>query len=31
VLGEGSVLQQGSYDELIKDKGVFYELVKNQL
>lgn len=31
VLNDGSVIEQGSHDELIKLKGKYYNLIKNQL
>jgi len=31
VLGDGGILEQGSFDELIQNQGLFYQLAKRQL
>ena len=31
VLEKGEIMEKGSYDELVKKKGFFYQLVKNQM
>jgi len=31
VLDQGRIVETGSHDELITEKGYYYELVKNQL
>jgi ABC-type multidrug transport system fused ATPase/permease subunit len=31
VLNDGSISEEGNFDELVDKKGVFYDLVKNQM
>jgi ABC-type multidrug transport system fused ATPase/permease subunit len=31
VLGDGTVKEEGNYDELIEKRGAFYDLVKQQV
>ena len=31
VIDDGNIVEQGTHDELIKQKGPYYELIKNQV
>ncbi len=31
VIDEGDIVEQGTHDELLKQKGYYYELIKNQV